>query len=653
MIVIPELTPELLQALGEELGGCDFSDENQRAFLSRVDTCDVQAAPGNGKTTLLVAKLALLARCWPDRHHGVCVVSHTNAAREEVQRRLGSHPAASAFLAYPHFVGTVTAFVDHFIALPYVRGLGWPIRRIDDEAFSAAAKAMIRGKQTLRASHRQRAHQVESWVEQLTLARDFQAGNADRLAVAAIPRQPGPNTASGAELEEIKAALVARGLYRFSDMHVLALRALAETPHLAERLRARFPLVILDEAQDTSGPLLEILNRVFADGGALQRLGDQNQTLYNDAGVPEEQHWQPAPNSIPLDGTRRFGPAIAAFASRLTARRAQTIVANAQRPSQRLLLTFDRPSIAQVIPRYAEWAGEHLADRAAAADIRAVASRHNLYRDARGDWPKSLTDYYPAYRSSEERTAQVSTLCGAMRKIASGHAAGRNPRDSHALIGAAFADYLDHRGFRLPGGDRVRKGSVWSSLATMSPDQPTRVRQLVIEQVIRGRVAEDVGRWAGFCNALLAAFPQHGLGPHGDYCGFLEAGAVAAGEEDRSTLYAQAAGLNVRLGSVHSVKGLTSDAMLMVETEVYRGQANDMRAMDLATVLPHAFGLENRDFTQNEAQLAAATNVFVATTRPRDLLALAVRDEVASDALKAAARAQGWQVIRLVAGGWQ
>jgi DNA helicase-2/ATP-dependent DNA helicase PcrA len=650
MIVLPPLTAELVRQLGKELGGCDFTDENQQAFLNRLDACDVQAAPGNGKTTLLVAKLALLSRTWKDRQRGVCVVSHTNAAREEVQRRLGAHPSACAFLAYPHFIGTVTAFVDQFIALPYLRGLGWQVRRIDDDAFAAAAKALMRGKPTLMASHRQRqrTHQVESWVANLTLAENFVVGARTRLAVAAGNRQPGPNRPSGVELEEIKAALVSQGLYRYSDMHVLARRALAETPHLAARLRARFPLVILDEAQDTSGPLLQILNQIFAGGGALQRLGDQNQTLYEDAAIPQDQYWQPAADSIPLDKSRRFGPTIASFASRLTARRAQTITADTERPSQRLLLTFDAASITEVLPRYAAWAAEHLAGRAG-ADVRAVASRHNLYRDARGEWPKSLTDYYPPYRSGDDRTSRVSTLCGAMRRLAAGHASGRAPRESHALIGAALADYLDHRGFRLPGGARVRANSIWPSLASISPDHPALLRRLVIEHVLRGRAAEEQGRWGGFCADLLAAFPHPDLGPHGEYCAFSPAGAAVAGDEDRSTLYARFAGLDIRLGSVHSVKGATADAILMVETEVYRGSANDMRVMDLATVLPHAFGRENRDFSQNEAQLAAATNVFVAITRPRDLLALAVRDQAVDDGLRAAAEAQGWQVVRLLA----
>ncbi len=60
MIDIPDLTMELLGELGKELGGCDFTHESQTTFLGLRTSCDVQAVPGNGKTTLLAAKLAIL-----------------------------------------------------------------------------------------------------------------------------------------------------------------------------------------------------------------------------------------------------------------------------------------------------------------------------------------------------------------------------------------------------------------------------------------------------------------------------------------------------------------------------------------------------------------------------------------------------------------
>src|SRR3546814_4142637 len=68
--------------------------------------------------------------------------------------------------------------------------------------------------------------------------------------------------------------MVQAGVYRYADMTALAWRALKDNPELAGRLRARFPLVLLDEAQDTHGEQLRLLEHVFKRAGtAFQRLG--------------------------------------------------------------------------------------------------------------------------------------------------------------------------------------------------------------------------------------------------------------------------------------------------------------------------------------------------------------------------------------------
>jgi hypothetical protein len=106
-------------------------------------------------------------------------------------------------------------------------------------------------------------------------------------------------------------------------------------------------------------------------------------------------------------------------------------------------------------------------------------------------------------------------------------------------------------------------------------------------------------------------------------------------------------GVTIKLGSIHSVKGRTVDAILVFETEVYRGPGLAMRAMDLSLVLPHALGIEDRDFTANDVHLAAATNVFVAVTRPRQVLSLALRKESVTEPLIRAALQQGWRICDL------
>ena len=122
----------------------------------------------------------------------------------------------------------------------------------------------------------------------------------------------------------------------------------------------------------------------------------------------------------------------------------------------------------------------------------------------------------------------------------------------------------------------------------------------------------------------------------------------AAGSEDvKGNQQAAFDGQVIHLGSIHSVKGRSVDAMLVVESEVYRGPSKNQRAMDMATVLPHAFGIENRVFTDDPVKLAAATNVFVGVTRLRHFLGLGMRKSAASPELLSAATAQQWHVIDL------
>lgn len=92
---------QLLQLPDDAFHGKTGTDPRQDVLKS-MERIDVAACPGSGKTTLLVAKLAILAEKWQHRTRGICVLSHTNAARHEIEGRLGSTAAGQRLLAYPH-----------------------------------------------------------------------------------------------------------------------------------------------------------------------------------------------------------------------------------------------------------------------------------------------------------------------------------------------------------------------------------------------------------------------------------------------------------------------------------------------------------------------------------------------------------------------
>lgn len=88
--VPPEITDDDIRWASDLLNlphgsffGSDGNDPRQEVLKS-MERIDVAACPGSGKTTLLVAKLAILARKWNYRTHGICVLSHTNTARNEI-----------------------------------------------------------------------------------------------------------------------------------------------------------------------------------------------------------------------------------------------------------------------------------------------------------------------------------------------------------------------------------------------------------------------------------------------------------------------------------------------------------------------------------------------------------------------------------------
>lgn len=659
MIPAVSLSRDLLAEVGQELGGCGFTDEEQLRFLGCTTSCDVQAAPGNGKTTLLVAKLAILSRVWKSRCNGVCVISHTNAARQEVERHLSKHPTAAAFLSYPHFIGTVTTFLNQYLALPYLRGLGWTVQRIDDDHFEARAlKAYIKKPRLAIQARMQKGklrNQVETWVRQLELADDWECSSEtapDRLKVRHRKGQHGPTTDCGRELEELKAELVNEGLFRFNDLTILASRALEKCTTLSERLQSRFPLVILDEAQDTTGEQLALLERLFPPAQvAFQRLGDQNQTLYEQGNHSVGKGWAVGTHEISLPTSLRFGREIANFSSRLTIRSPQQIEGRDGMPSRRALILFDKKSIGKVVSAYATEVREHWPNRYGSdLDVWAVASRHKLYKKKGGGWPKSLVDYYPEYRAEGGSRASADTFCGLMQQASLLYSAGLATPDMLSLLTTGLAQYLHRNGISHPLGHKVTNSNVWGAVGAVEGDPRFAVRLLFRNRVLVASAAWNATAWGNYCGELkqilrLPDPPPERAASVGEYLAFAESDALTTipDSTERSPKHTTIGGVKVKFGSIHSLKGRTVDSILVVESEIHLGSRAEDQAMDLTTVLPNAFGIGTEDLSSG-VKLAAATNVFVGVTRTRELLGLALTRESASEALVAAALGQGWHV---------
>lgn len=100
---------------GETFG--DNNSERVKIIKDIEDSCHIVACPGSGKTTVLLAKLLILAERMPfDNNQGICVLTHTNVAIDEIKEKAGA--AGDKLFKYPNFFGTIQSFVDTYLARP-------------------------------------------------------------------------------------------------------------------------------------------------------------------------------------------------------------------------------------------------------------------------------------------------------------------------------------------------------------------------------------------------------------------------------------------------------------------------------------------------------------------------------------------------------
>ena len=101
--------------------GCVFP-EDARNVIRCWDSKDVAACPGSGKTTVILGKMKLLADRMPlDKGAGICVLSHTNVAVNEIKEKMAD--CAEKLMSYPNYVGTIQSFIDKFVTIPYPMSL--------------------------------------------------------------------------------------------------------------------------------------------------------------------------------------------------------------------------------------------------------------------------------------------------------------------------------------------------------------------------------------------------------------------------------------------------------------------------------------------------------------------------------------------------
>lgn len=270
-----------------------LNDEDRISVLESMGSIDVQACPGSGKTTLIAAKLILLAKKWPFQHQGICVLSHTNVAKDEIIDRLERSKTIEAqrLLSYPHFIGTIQEFVNRFLAMPYLRSKGVQNITVDNDEYVKVARKLLDNGQF--AWLRGTLNGLGASENLDGFLRDtfrLSTNNGTDININKRPRawktQANLQKAQAA-LAQLKQYLDEHGFYLFRDMYTHGQIAFSEIANLGMSVSMRFPYVFLDEMQDTQKFQDELLLKIFPLGEprlTVQRYGDPDQAIFHGVG---------------------------------------------------------------------------------------------------------------------------------------------------------------------------------------------------------------------------------------------------------------------------------------------------------------------------------------------------------------------------------
>lgn len=652
-----EISAADIEAVARDLR-IDLSDPEKVAILQAIESCDIQAGPGSGKTTLLTAKLALIAKKWRLTDRGVCVLSHTNVARREIENRLCQSPELRRLLNYPHFIGTFQTFADQFLALPYLRQAGVEVAAIDNDRFAERAWQI---------SRRLKFKAIQTWLwarykkdaeRQKAIVGTLRYTNANLDVESAHLRAgiPGATSKTGAALRDLKHEIRQEGYFRYDDMFAFSEAALHHCPFLTRVIRLRFPWVFLDELQDTSAIQDRLAEGLFgSEHSILQRFGDKNQGIYD---FNEDDETMPSlfgrRKTFLLSTTRRFGQQIAKFASGLTAVEPQTLIGNRDKPDRRhTIFVFDRNAIQQVVPRFANLVIQELGrEECASSIIKVVGARKNEGNHKKDRFPASIRDYWAGFLSDvATRIPAPDSLIGyieqgrieALKSKLGGDAAYYAMGGLVALVQRAnpdgvAADIKSRTDLRRWLMENKRWHGVQQLLWTiLNPNTPL-----------------DANTWTEVTRTLRKSLGEllckTKTGEISQFLELQEPSGIAGVECNQSSdalpntyQYGTCDGsISMTFDSIHAVKGETHKATLILETF--------SQQHDLLALLPVLTGDQTAG-NLSPTNVGHCKRIFVAASRPSDLLCVAIFKDHIQEHQMESLRARGWNVERLESSG--
>lgn len=622
-------------------------DEERRAFIRNLNTIDLQAVPGSGKTTAILAKLIILERNLPlVDGSGILVLSHTNAAIDEIKAKIKQH--CPKLFSYPNFVGTIQSFVDEYLAMPlynniFFKKLNW----IDNETYQ---NELIKHFNVI--AWNTNYDKPTTWFYQRHIARAESESNGNddlkkQLCKKYIEDEVrglyfdfiesliknknddvvlrDSNNKKFIGLKKIIFEVLEKGIisydyaYHFGETYLNAISGLKEI------LQKRFSIVFVDEMQDMDVHQYNLLEKIFYDNGnassIFQRIGDKNQAIYNS--VKADDVWTDRGAVLKFTGSQRLSKPIADVVKNfaLHADANFDIVGLNQSTIKPYILVFDDANIKNIIPFYVQVIKENGLDNLDKPLKVVCWSADWKDNDVSRQDPKKLRleDYFSGYKK-EKSTPRLDydslksyliyydknkkslrplykNLLNALLKIL--RLENISAADNRPYTRKKLLDFLKET-------DAQKYEELNLNLYNWSIG------------VIQGNAGVIWSQIKVYAPNFLGIFSKTITSASSDFINADVGIQIDENELSQTTNKLLVSGLEIEVSTVHSVKGQTHAATLYLES-CYEGKHESERL---------AKQFLNERFTENKVYHRSSVKMtYVGFSRPTDLLCVAVHKD--------------------------
>lgn len=280
----------------------DKTDEQLSYILAPIDKCIyLEACAGSGKTEVLGMKAAYEISQWQSKKTGIAVLTFTNDAADTIANRI--HMFYHTSIPSNHYVGTFSSFVHGHIAQRFGYMFYRTQPETEDKSFRIIdANIDLYDNQWLQNYKLNFPLSSTIYANQLIYLsgkRDWFVGSGEN-SISITDRYNSKETQQlinsirekkhehglfqldylRERIKDCKLGFFQAGFANFEDMNSIAVKCLRNS-EICKAIAQKFPLIMVDECQDLSATELSLLGLLIDAGVKVHYIGDLHQAIYS------------------------------------------------------------------------------------------------------------------------------------------------------------------------------------------------------------------------------------------------------------------------------------------------------------------------------------------------------------------------------------